>query len=61
VEYPVLTSKSKLLLILIMFFAFIPDFKLYLCPKNLSKAKPSDCAIPNYLYYAINDRLFTDM
>jgi len=42
-------------------FAFIPDFKLYLCPKNLSKTKPSDCAIPNYLYYAINYRLFIDM
>jgi hypothetical protein len=39
INYPALTSRSKLLLIFMMFFAILPDYKYNLCPKTLGKAK----------------------
>jgi hypothetical protein len=38
-KVPIRESRSKLLLIFMMFFAIIPNFKCYLCPKTLGKAK----------------------
>jgi len=43
--YPALTSRSKLLLIFMMFFAILPDYKYNLCTKNLERLKKlSNCA-----------------